>query len=272
MFFRKTRWYFDWSWGPCGGCPGPVSPGCTNCWAPKWLKSHTWKTETVHTGVIRLTKNGRPVWTGDLTALEDGDKVWTLPFTHPGVVNPALGVGQPNLVFCVLEGDLFGTGRPEGDIDRVCATIAASEHIGILCSRCTHEMARYFEALDAHTVRRWREKLWLIFSAEDQKWFYQRWADVRNLAEQGWFVGAALSPLLGSITLPEDFLRLGKWCVVSGECEIITPEECRPMSADWARALRDQCRAAGIPFFMRAMHSGEYVPPDLQIREFPAWP
>jgi hypothetical protein len=43
------------------------------------------------------------------------------------------------------------------------------------------------------------------------------------------------------------------------------------MEADWARAVRDQCRAAGIPFFMRAMHSGEYVPPDLQIREFPKW-
>ena len=76
------------------------------------------------------------------------------------------------------------------------------------------------------------------------------------------------------VTLPPDFLALGKrtWVIVNGECEQITPEECRPMEEDWARAVRDQCRAAGIPFFMRAMHSGEYVPPDLQIREFPTWP
>jgi protein gp37 len=114
--------------------------------------------------------------------------------------------------------------------------------------------------------------MWLGFSAENQECFNRRWADIRPFAEAGWFVYVVIAPMLAQMTLPPDFLALGKWGICYGECEQITPEECRPMDPDWARAIRDQCRAADIPFFMRAMHSGEYVPPDLQIREFPTWP
>ena len=266
--FRKPSWWWDWTWTPVGGCL-PISTGCKNCWVPKWLKSHTWKTETVHTGVIKFVR-GRPVWNGNLTAYEDGDHVWNWPLTWPGVVNPALGPGEPNLIFVVLEGDLFVTGRPKEDIDKVCMTIAASQHIGILCTKYTKEMAAYLSALDPRTVRKWKSKLWLVFSAEDQECFDQRWPDLRPFAEAGWFVGVSISPMLGPVTLPPDALELLRWVVVNGACEQIKPELCRPMEADWARAVRDQCRPAGIAFFMRAMHSGAYVPPDLWIREFPS--
>jgi hypothetical protein len=84
-------------------------------------------------------------------------------------VNPALGPGKPNLIFVVLEGALFVEGRPKKDIDQVCGTIAASRHIGILCSKYTSQMAAYCVALDARTVRKWKSKLWLCFSAENQE-------------------------------------------------------------------------------------------------------
>ena len=112
-------------------------------------------------------------------------------------------------------------------------------------------------------------------SAENQEWFDLRWKDVRPLADAGWFVYVALSPLLGPVTLPPEFLALGKrtWVVVYGECNRWEPERARPMEADWARAIRDQCQAAGIPFFLRGMHTPGYIPPDLvNIREFLVWP
>ena len=46
----------------------------------------------------------------------------------------------------------------------------------------------------------------------------------------------------------------------------------RPMHPDWARSVRDQCEAAGVPFFMKSMGSawkGE-VPEDLNIKQL-AW-
>jgi protein gp37 len=270
---RKPSWWWDWSWNPVSGCI-PVSEGCRDCWSLAWLKCHTWKKPTVYTGAIREAVDGSIRWTGNLTALRAGDKYWDLPHTHPGVVNPALGDGKPNLIFTVVEGDLFVTGRPKEDIDRVCGTLAASEHIGQLCTKYTSQIVDYFTSLDPDAVRRWQPKIWLGFSAETQKWFDRRWADVRALAEAGWFVYVALSPLLGPVILPPDFLALGKrtWVIVYGECNRWEPERCRPMDADWARTIRDQCRAAGIPFFIRGMHTGAYVPPDLHIREFPTWP
>jgi len=49
----------------------------------------------------------------------------------------------------------------------------------------------------------------------------------------------------------------------------------RPMKIEWARQLRDQCKAASIPFFMKQT-SGRIpgkvpIPPDLMIREFPKY-
>ena len=37
-----------------------------------------------------------------------------------------------------------------------------------------------------------------------------------------------------------------------------------------ARDLRDQCSAAGVPFFMKQMTNKAPIPDDLLIREFPA--
>jgi protein gp37 len=41
------------------------------------------------------------------------------------------------------------------------------------------------------------------------------------------------------------------------------------MPADWARDVRDQCRDAGVPLFMKQMSRREPIPDDLLIREFP---
>jgi protein gp37 len=46
------------------------------------------------------------------------------------------------------------------------------------------------------------------------------------------------------------------------------------MELGWARSLRDQCVAAGVPFFMkqmggRAKKTMAGIPEDLMIREYP---
>lgn len=44
------------------------------------------------------------------------------------------------------------------------------------------------------------------------------------------------------------------WVIVGGE----SGPGARPMHPDWARSLRDQCQAAGVPFFFK--HWGEWAP------------
>lgn len=62
------------------------------------------------------------------------------------------------------------------------------------------------------------------------------------------------------------------WCVVGGESG-----SDRAMNPDWARSLRDQCKAAGVAFFMKQMggpvnaKGGDLadIPENLRIREYP---
>jgi protein gp37 len=241
MFYRKPDWWWDCTWTPVSGCR-PVSEGCRYCWSLPWLKSHTWTVPTVYTGAIAAAADGSVRWTGNLTALRPGDPVWNFPLTFPGVVNPALGPGKPNLIFTVVDGDLFVTGRRKEHIDRGCKTLVSSRHFGLLCTKYTKAMATYFASVDPRSVGRWRQKLLLGFSAEMQNWFDQRWADLRPFAEAGWFVYVALSPLLERIVLPDDLLALGQrtWVVVYGECNRWEPARRRPMEANWARGHMDK--------------------------------
>ena len=55
------------------------------------------------------------------------------------------------------------------------------------------------------------------------------------------------------------------WIIVGGE----SGPGARPMHPDWARSLRDQCRAAGVPFFMKQMAKKAPIPSDLLVREWP---
>jgi protein gp37 len=55
------------------------------------------------------------------------------------------------------------------------------------------------------------------------------------------------------------------WVIVGGE----TGPGARPMEADWARAIRDQCKSADVPFFFKKMGGKKETPDDLMIREVP---
>jgi protein gp37 len=128
-------------------------------------------------------------------------------------------------------------------------------------------MAAYFNSQPTIIQQRWRRKLLLGFSAENQDWFDLRWPPMRELAQQGWFIFVSIAPMLGPVRLPDDLLALGKrcWVICSGE----EGKYARPMNPDWARAVRDQC-AAGVPFFMKQMSGKRPIPPDLLIWQFPA--
>jgi len=129
---RKPDWWWDYSWNPVAGCK-PVSPGCKNCFAAQIAGTHSWPfagSAKVHDDVTDA--NGtRRIFNGTLTAAPPAHLTWISPLTWGGVENPALGPEKPSLIFVVGMGDLFVEGRPNEDIDRVVASIAQSDHIGL---------------------------------------------------------------------------------------------------------------------------------------------
>jgi protein gp37 len=265
--FGNDDWW-DFSYNPVGGCRA-VSPGCTHCYAAQDAGTKTWPypgAAGVHEGVTHV-KDRRRIFNGEARVAPPGHSVW---FRLPRATNPKLGPDQPSLLFVGSMGDLFYEKHPTQIITKVCATIALSEHIGLLLTKRTRRAAEYFTALDARTVRRWQPQLWPGFSAERQQEFDARWVDMRRLADAGWFIFVSIAPMIGPMTLPPDFLALGNrtWVIVAGEQG--KHALCRDMDPRWARAIRDQCRAAAIPFFMKQMARKEPIPPDLLIRQFPS--
>jgi protein gp37 len=267
---RGDSWWWDIGGvlNPAGGCE-PVSLGCRNCFAPAWLASHTHR-EDIYRDVIKQV-NGRWIFNGEATALSKKHPLWRSLRNWPGAKHPKLGPGRPSLIHVGGMADLFYERQPDEVISRVCATIAMSAHIGLLLTKRTERMANYFATLDPRTVMRWQSHIWPGFSAERQQEFDERWADMRRVAELGLFIFVSIAPMIGPVTLPDDFRALGKrtWVIVSGE-QRVPGTRPRPMKRRWARAVRDQCAEAAIAFFMKQMSSGAAIPKDLQIRQFPS--
>ena len=119
--------------------------------------------------------------------------------------------------------------------------------------------------------------VWLGVSAERQQEADERIPDL--LATPAAIRFVSLEPLLGPIDLTDlDHTGMCRkeqahgisaiwkgnaigrasldWVIVGGE----SGPDARPMHPDWARSLRDQCAAAGVPFFFKQW--GEWAPYD----------
>ncbi len=110
------------------------------------------------------------------------------------------------------------------------------------------------------------------------------------------WVGLSMEPLLGPVDLtlphlgamhcavrcktmckafgdeecPRHLLPCLDWVIVGGE----SGPKARPMEDDWARDILSQCKAAGVPAFMKQMGGKRKpfrpIPDDMLVREFPA--
>ena len=111
-------------------------------------------------------KGKRRIFNGKLTTAPEGHDLWTWPLDWPGAKHPKLGRGRPSLIFVGDMSDVFHERRPDEIIDRVCATIAVSDHTGLLLSKRSARMAAYFAKQSPATVRRWQRQIWVGFSGK----------------------------------------------------------------------------------------------------------
>jgi protein gp37 len=251
--------YWDATVNVVGGCE-IVDRSCRFCYAARDAAGIQTATDIELYKNTTVFKRGRWTWNRRLTVLPPEHPAWTFALSWRGAAEPLLGKGKPSLLWVNSMSDIFHPGHPPEAIDRILEVVAISSHIGLVVSKHVTPMVEYFNRQPDW----WRRRFWLVFSAGDQRWFERRWQLIRPLAESGWTIGTSIQPMLGPVVLPPDFLALARWVIVGGEQH---PGH-RVMDPDWARALRDQCKAAGLPFFVKQMTQG-WLPPDLQIREFP---
>lgn len=96
--------------------------------------------------------------------------------------------------------------------------------------------------------------VWLGTTTEDQRRADERIPELLATPAAARFLSC--EPLLGPVTIPDEFLALGKrgWVIVGGE----SGPGARPMHPAWVRSIVKQCSDAGLPAFMKQW--GAFVP------------
>jgi protein gp37 len=213
--------------------------------------------------------NGKAVWTGVLR--QAPDHILTEPLRRK----------KPTMWFVNSMSDLFHEDVPDAWIDRVFAVMALSpQHSFQVLTKRSKRMRNYVTHLyeTDEGIERLSEaavavsgspcaahiedvtpplpNVWLGVSAEDQKRADGRIPDLLMTPAAVRFVSA--EPLLG----PIDFQMID-WNGSTALCSLDRPgigwiiaggesgPGARPMHPDWARSIRDQCTAAGVPFFFK---------------------
>jgi protein gp37 len=235
------------TWNPVTGCDR-VSPGCDHCYAATLAK------RLKAMGNRRYQRDGSPRTSGPGFGL-------TL---HPDQLRLPLRWRQPRVVFVNSMSDLFHDAVPNRFIVDVFAVMAAAEHhtFQVLTKRpgrmasllgrsafwsAVRDHAKHLVDGPTHASEGPAPNVWLGTSVETQ-----RWTDVRlpKLIETPASVRfLSCEPLLGPVDLASWLsLKDGiSWVIVGGE----SGPGARPMDGSWARSIRDQCRDAGVAFFMK---------------------
>ncbi len=266
----KIEWT-DATWNPVTGC-SVVSPGCTNCYAMR-LAGTRLKHHPSRAGLTKASKAG-PVWTGEVRLNEK----W---------LDQPLRWSRERRIFVCAHGDLFHENVPDEWIDRVFAVMAmCPQHTFQVLTKRSARMRQYIVPALARvharilTKRDWQfastewplPNVWLGVSIEDLPRGKERALDLANTlaALRYWSVEPLLEDL-GDLTplclfdTTDGKRKAVDWVICGGE----SGPGARHMDPDWARSLRDQCRAAGVKYFFKQMSKKEAIPADLQIREFP---
>lgn len=237
------------TWNPVAGC-SVVSAGCTNCYAMKMAARLAAMGAAKYAGLTEPSKAGA-VWNGKVRLDYDALRV-------------PLRWQRPRRIFVNSMSDLFHCGLADHEVDLVFAVMAMTpQHRYQVLTKRASRMRQWVSgmslpALDVaivgalHALPGTRSavpfwplrNVWLGVSVEDQKRADERLPHLRDTPAALRWISA--EPLLGRIDLG-GAVRWLDWVVVGGE----SGPGARPMHPDWVRSIRDQCAAAGVPFFFK---------------------
>lgn len=308
----KIEWT-DATWNPTKGCSMAASSetgGCLNCYAARQALRHR-RPGGAYEGLVRMTGSG-PRWTGKVLLAEDALEAplrWrksrrVFVDSMSDLWHEKLFAEEQAEVYAVMAAAFWHTfqvltKRPERRADAFDDRMFARE--------VEHRMLRYLNR-DPPAVFRWPlGNVWEGVSCEDQKTADARIPLLLQTPAAVRFVSA--EPLLGLMGLKTHLPRMmglsemlgsalndggydGRttgldWVIVGGE----SGPGARPCDFPWVRDIIAQCKAAGVPCFVKQLGADPFDsgqpgrphfsmkdrkggdpyewPADLRVREFP---
>lgn len=304
----KIGWT-DHTFNPWIGCT-KVSPGCAHCYAES-LMDHRWGRVRWGKGQPRVRtveSNWAKVRQWDRKAERDFDAYehWQdagreFPWLHDIPRRPR--------VFCASLADWLDEEVPIEWLQDLLALVMECPHLDFLMlTKRPQNWAKHIEAVlmrierepewetnerhpllplrnwlaDWFVLRRPPENVWIGTTVEDQARADERIPQLLDIPARVRFLSC--EPLLGPVEIghwnepqtdavPRSYRIDGiHWVIAGGE----SGNGCRPMEIEWARSLKDQCAAAGVPFYMKQLggtfdHRSELTdfPEDLRLQQFP---
>jgi protein gp37 len=243
----------DHTFNPWWGCV-KVSPGCKNCYAAEG--------------------RGSPYWGPDAPRRFMKDSTWENPLKWD---EKAERLGIRYKVFCGSMCDVF---EDREDLieprDKLFQLIDATPYLDWQLLTKRPENIRRLWPFGYYDDQFSWPNIWLGASIENQEQ-----ADIRipqllkipakvrfqscePLLEEIEFFRVHANPFGKELTYSGLMVHIN-WVIVGGESG---PRK-RPFNPDWARSIRDQCKEANIPFFMKQIDKVKPIPDDLMIRKFP---
>jgi protein gp37 len=216
MSQQTTIEWTDVTWNPVRGCT-KISPGCARCYAERFAERFR--------GVP-----GSPFEQGFDLRLVPEALPW--PFT----------LTRSRRVFVNSMSDLFHEGVPDEYVTKVAEVMRAARwHTFQVLTKRAERMARMLAAPLSPAAM--ALNVWWGVSVEDRRFGLPRIDLLRAAPAAVRFL--SVEPLL------EDLGRIDlsgiHWVIVGGE----SGARPRPMRQEWVLSVRDQCEAAGVPFFFK---------------------
>lgn len=212
----------DATWNPMTGCT-KISAGCDHCYAYTLSQTKTRDTYLKHLPVIDTPANREEPF---------APRFW------PDRLRQPLSWRAPKRIFVNSMSDVFHASFTLEQITRVFEVMnEAPQHQFQLLTKRPERALRLADSLP------WSDNIWIGTSVEDMR--VARRVDALRRIDQAAVRFISAEPLLG----PLDRLDLTDihWVIGGGE----SGAGFRRVDIQWARGLRDLCRASGVAFFWK---------------------
>jgi protein gp37 len=242
---KTTIGWTQESWNPARGC-SRVSKGCEHCYAERMAARQLPGMRFGDGSPLAVMKSDGPHWTGRVELI-------------PHMLDVPLHRRTPTIWFVNSMSDLFHENLKWAQIEQVFAVMQkCPQHtFQVLTKRADN--AQQFAENWAFRHNGPLPNCWMGVSCEDQKAAAERVPLLLKTPAAVRFVSA--EPLLGAVDFglwlsrkissdrqPVENRQAGiDWVIVGGE----SGPGARPMHPDWARSIRDECEAAGVPLFFK---------------------